>query len=147
MTPKSSQSEWLRGLKESAAGIEVLRSFWPNAFPQQRHLVRPLVAGLAGQIAERTGWSPQYITGVLRSWKLRRAYCEAVLRHDRRFSLSGEEVAEAVVEEGAREQARRQLARLAARRVKDSKERPKRHAPAQASGERTQNERVNSTRK
>jgi sRNA-binding protein len=147
MSPKSSESEWLRGLKESAAGIEVLRSLWPNAFPQQRHLVRPLVTGVAGQIAERMGWSHQYTTGVLRGWKLRRAYCEAVLRYDHRFSLDGEEVAEAVVEDGAREQARRQLARLAARRVKDSKERLKRHAPEQADGDRAQAERVNSTRK
>ena len=146
MSPTSSEDEWLRGLKESASGIEVLRSLWPNAFPQQRHLVRPLVAGLAGQIAERTGWSSQYTRGVLRAWKLRRAYCDAVLRYDHRFSLSGEEVAEAVVEETAREQARRQLARLAARRAQDSKERPKRHAPEQAGGNRAQAERVNSTR-
>ena len=146
LSPKSSESEWLRGLKESAAGIGVLRSLWPNAFPQQRHLVRPLIAGLAGQIAERTGWSPQYTRGVLRGWKLRRAYCEAVLRYDHRFSLDGEEVAEAVVDEGAREQARRQLARLAARRAKDSKERSKRHAPEQAGDDRAQAERVNSTR-
>src|SRR5918911_4406322 len=143
MTPKSSESEWLRGLKESAAGIEVLRSLWPNAFPQQRHLVKPLVAGLAEQIAERTGWSPQYTRGVLRGWKLRRAYCEAVLRYEHRFSLSGEEVAEAVVEDGAREQARRQLARLAARRAKDSKDKPKRHAPEQAGRDRAQAERAN----
>jgi len=147
MSPKSSESEWLRGLKESAAGIEVLRSLWPNAFPQQGHLVRPLLAGLAGQIAARTGWSPQYTTGVLRGWKLRRAYCEAVLRYDHRFSLEGEEVAEAVVEEGAREQARRQLARLAARRAKANKERLKRHTPEQAGGDRAQDKRVNSTRK
>jgi sRNA-binding protein len=131
MSSKSSESEWLHGLRESAAGIEVLRSLWPNAFPRQWHLVRPLVAGLAGQIAERTGWSPQYTTGVLRGWKLRRAYCEAVLRYDHRFNLDGEEVAEAIVEETAREQARRQLARLAARRAKDSKARPKRRAPGQ----------------
>jgi hypothetical protein len=50
MSSKSSEEEWLRGLKESAAGIEVLRSFWPKAFPQQAHLVRPLVSGLAGRL-------------------------------------------------------------------------------------------------
>jgi hypothetical protein len=83
----------------------------------------------------------------LRGWKLRRAYYEAVLRHDRRFNLDGEEVAEAMVEETAREQARRQLARLAARRAKDSKAGPKRRAPGQAGGDRAQTERVYSTRK
>jgi hypothetical protein len=31
MSSKSLEGEWLRGLKESAAGIEVLRSRWPNA--------------------------------------------------------------------------------------------------------------------
>jgi hypothetical protein len=118
MSSKSSEEEWLRGLKESAAGIEVLRSFWPKAFPQQAHLVRPLVSGLAGQIAERTGWSPRYAAGVLRGWKLRRAYCQAVLQYERRWNLGGEEVPDAVVEDTARELASKQLARIAARRAK-----------------------------
>jgi hypothetical protein len=118
MSSKSSEEEWLRGLKESAAGIEVLRSFWPKAFPQQAHLVRPLVSGLAGQIAERMGWSPRYAAGVLRGWKLRRAYCQAVLHYERRWNLEGEEVADAVVEDAARELASKQLARIAARRAK-----------------------------
>src|SRR5690349_20407032 len=82
MSCKSSEDEWLRGLQESAAGIELLRSLWPKAFPQQAHFVRPLVSGLAGQIAERMGWSPRYAAGVLRGWKLRRAYCQAVLHYD-----------------------------------------------------------------
>ena len=106
MASKSSENELVRGLRESAAGIEVLRSLWPNAFPQKGHLVRPLVSGIIGQIAERTGWSPRYTTGVLRGWKLRRAYCDAILRYDYRFTLDDEEVAEAVVEDAAREQAR-----------------------------------------
>lgn len=125
MSSKSSENEWLRGLKESAAGIQVLRSLWPHAFPQEGHLVRPLVTGLAGQIAERTGWSLRYASGVLRGWKLRRAYCRAVLQYDRRWNLDGEEVADAVVEDAAREQARKQLARIAARGRRPSKERPK----------------------
>jgi sRNA-binding protein len=116
MASKSSENELVRGLRESAAGIEVLRSLWPNAFPQKGHLVRPLVSGIIGQIAERTGWSPRYTTGVLRGWKLRRAYCDAILRYGYRFTLDGEEVTEAVVEDAAREQARTQLARIAARR-------------------------------
>jgi hypothetical protein len=57
-------------------------------------------------IAERTGWSPRYAAGVLHGWKLRGAYCDAVLRHEHRWNLNGEEVAHAVVEAAAREQAR-----------------------------------------
>jgi sRNA-binding protein len=117
MSSKSSEDEWLRGLKESAAGIELLRSLWPKAFPQQARFVRPLVSGLAGQIAERTGWSLRYASGVLRGWKLRRAYCQAVLQYERRWDLEGEEVADAVVEDAARELASKQLARIAARRA------------------------------
>jgi hypothetical protein len=69
-------------------------------------------------VAERTGWSPRYAAGVLHGWKLRGAYCDAVLRHEHRWNLNGEEVAHAVVEAAAREQAREQLARIAARRAK-----------------------------
>ena len=115
MASKSSENELVCGLRKSAAEIEVLRSLWPNAFPQKGHLVRPLVSGIIRPIAERTGWSPRYTAGVLQGWKLRRAYCDAVLRYDHRFTLDGEEVAEAVVEDAAREQARTQLARIAAR--------------------------------
>jgi hypothetical protein len=60
-------------------------------------------------IAERTGWSPRYAAGVLHGWKLRGAYCYAVLRYDHRFSLDGEEVGDAVVEDAAREQARKPI--------------------------------------
>jgi len=115
---RSRGSEWLQGLKESAAGIEVLRSLWPRAFPQKGHLVRPLSPGLVGPIAERTGWSHRYTRGVLQGWKQRRAYCEAVLQYDHRWNLDGEEIADAAVEEGSREQARRQLAAIAARRLR-----------------------------
>jgi sRNA-binding protein len=116
MASKSSRNELVRGLRESAAGIAVLQSLWPSAFPQKGHLVRPLVSGIIGPIAERTGWSPRYTAGVLQGWKLRRAYCDAVLRYSHRFTLDGKEVADAVVEDAAREQARNQLARIAARR-------------------------------
>jgi hypothetical protein len=123
MSSKSSEDEWLRGLKESAAGIALLRSLWPKAFPQQAHFV--MVSGLAGQIAERTGWSPRYAAGVLRGWKLRRAYCQAVLQYERRWNLEGEEVADAVVEDAARELASKQLGRIAARRAKRRSREPR----------------------
>lgn len=106
-------AERLRGLKESAANIEVLRSLWPAAFPEKSHLVRPLTEEAAVTIAERTGWSPAYARGVLAGWKNRSAYCKAVLWHDRRWTLDGQET-EAVVDAEARETARKQLAVTAA---------------------------------
>jgi sRNA-binding protein len=143
----SSEDEWLRGLKESAAGIEVLRSLWPHAFPQQKHLVRPLVSGLAAQIVERTGWSLRYASGVLRGWKLRRAYCQAVLQYNRRWNLEGEEVADAVVEDTARELASKQLARIEARRAARRAKSLTGRQPADAGGDQRGNRPVNSTRK
>jgi ProQ/FINO family len=95
---------------------------WPLAFPKKPHPVKPLASGIVGQIAERMGWSTAYARGVLQGWKLRDHYCEAVLRHDRRSSLDGEEVAESV-DDTAREMARKRLATLAARRLKAEQER------------------------
>jgi hypothetical protein len=60
--------------------------------------------------------------GVLEGWKGRCAYCEAVLRYDRRWNPNGEEVAESVVDERAREMARRRLAAMEARRLSAEKE-------------------------
>ena len=111
------KQEILRGLRESQASIELLRSLWPAAFPFKFRLVKPLKVGVLKEIAARTGWSYPYASGVLKGWKLRSAYCEAVLRHDRRVNLDGEEVAETVDEE-ARTLARKQLAAIAARKAR-----------------------------
>lgn len=111
------KQEILRGLREAQAGIEMLRSLWPAAFPFKFRLVRPLKVGVLEEIVARTGWSYPYASGVLRSWKLRSAYCEAVLRHDRRVNLDGEEVAETVDEE-SRALARKRLAAVAARKAR-----------------------------
>ena len=105
-------------MKESAASVEVLRSLWPLAFPKKSHLVRPLALGAVEQIIEQTGWSRAYARGVLQGWKSRYAYCEAVLRYDRRWNLKGEELTESTVDEVARKTARQQIEAKEARRLK-----------------------------
>jgi hypothetical protein len=119
----SHSKEWLHGLKESAAGIETLRSLWPVAFPKKSHLVKPLVSSIIPQIVERTGWSTSYTKGVLHAWKQRSAYCFAVLQNERRCNPNGEELADTVIDDSAREQARRQLATIAASRLKAEEKR------------------------
>jgi hypothetical protein len=57
MAPKSSEDEWLRGLKESAARVEVLRSIRPNAFPQQRRLLDQLDAGILRPMRTSGTWN------------------------------------------------------------------------------------------
>jgi sRNA-binding protein len=114
--------EWVRGLKESAAGIETLRSLWPVAFPKKPHLVKPLVVSIP-QVAEQTGWSKTYTRGVLHAWKCRSAYCLAVLQNERRYNLDGKELADTVIDDQSREQARQQLAAIAARRLKEEEKR------------------------
>lgn len=112
------REEMIRSMKESRDGIAQLRSIWPAAFPMKFHLVRPLAVGTVAVIAERMGWKQWYARGVLRGWKERDAYCEAVLRHGQRFNLDGEPVDEAIDDE-AKELARQQLARNAKRRIKN----------------------------
>ena len=107
-------AEMLRGFKEARTGIEKLQCLWPAAFPAKGHLVRPLASGIVRQIANAAGWNWAYARGVVHVWKARSAYCDAVLRYDRRFDLNGEPVDEAVLED-AKEQARRVLAARAAR--------------------------------
>ena len=108
----------IRGMKESRDSIAQLRSIWPAAFPAKSDLVRPLALRLISVIAARMGWGHWYARGVLRGWKARDAYCNAVLRHGQRFNLDGEPVDE-VVDDEAKELARQQLARNAKRRIKN----------------------------
>jgi sRNA-binding protein len=111
--------EVLRGMKEAREAIATLQSLWPAAFPDKFQRVRPLASGLIPAIAERTGWSRSYARGVVHVWKVRTAYCKAVLNFATRFDLNGEPV-DQTVEDIAREQARRLLAarkaRMAARK-------------------------------
>ena len=60
------------------------------------------------------GWNQSYARAVVRVWKVHSAYCDAVLRYDRRFNLNRKQVDEAVSDE-ASEQARLCLAARAAR--------------------------------
>jgi sRNA-binding protein len=107
----------LQGLQESAASVETLRSLWPLAFPKESHLIKPLAAGCMAEIAARTGWTVPYANGVLRGWKMRAAYCKAVLRHDRRWTLNGEQTDE-IITDAVRSQARQALAAMEARNLK-----------------------------
>ena len=108
------QQEILRGRKEAREGIAMLQSLWPAAFPAKPDLVRPLASGIIPAIAGRTGWSRPYARGVLQAWKMRRAYCKAVLNFGKRFDLNGEQV-DQTVEADARRQARQRLAAIRAR--------------------------------
>src|SRR3954453_13538614 len=46
--------------EEASAAIDVLRAYWPAAFPQSPNLIRPLGNDMVATIAERTGWSKRY---------------------------------------------------------------------------------------
>jgi len=113
----SRKAERVRGLKESQSAIETLRSLWPAAFPEKFKLVKPLTSKALADIVGRTGWSSAYARGVLQAWKLRAAYCEAVLRENLRVDLNGKPVSE-TVDEKARDDARKRLAAIATRKAR-----------------------------
>jgi sRNA-binding protein len=93
----------------------VLREKWPLAFPVDDQDVRPLAIGAAREIAAAMGWPLPYALGVLRSWKMAPAYCQAVLSYDQRIALDGTP-AEAVDAE-AKDLAAKHLAERAARKT------------------------------
>ena len=72
------------------------------------------MAGLAPLIAAALDWSRPYTRAVLRTWKLRPAYCRAVLDRPVRFDLDGNPTDEPISED-ARTQAKARLAALANR--------------------------------
>src|SRR3954467_8302491 len=82
-------SEARRAYRESRTAIALLQQRWPAAFPEAPQQVRPLIAGLTPLIAAALDWSHPYTRAVLRTWKLRPAYCRAVLAHPVRFDLEG----------------------------------------------------------
>lgn len=125
------RAEIIRGMQESREAIAKLQSTWPAAFPAKSHLVKPLALGLLPVIAERMGWGRWYVRGVLRRWKERDAYCNAVLCHGQRFDLDGKPVDE-VIDDAAKEMARQQLARNAKRRVKNEARAASLKAPSEA---------------
>ena len=78
-----------RAYRELRTAIALLQQRWPAAFPETPQQVRPLIAGLTPLIAAALDWSRPYTRAVLRTWKLRPAYCRAVLVHPVRFDLEG----------------------------------------------------------
>src|SRR3954469_2528165 len=115
--PNSSDrnSEARRAYRESRTAIALLQQRWPAAFPEAPQQVRPLIAGLTPLIADALDWSRPYTRAVLRTWKLRPAYCRAVLEHPVRFDLDGNPT-DQPVNEDARTQAKLRLATWANRR-------------------------------
>jgi sRNA-binding protein len=116
-------SEARRAYRESRIAITLLQQRWPAAFPQTPQQVRPLIAGLTPIIAAALDWSRPYTRAVLRTWKLRPAYCHAVLAHPVRFDLDGNPT-DQPVDEDARTLAKVRLATWASKR-----RRPMPHKP------------------
>ena len=108
------KSEAQRAYREARIAIALLQQRWPAAFPEKPQQVQPLAAGLVPLIAAELDWSYPYTRAVLRTWKLRPAYCRAVLDHPVRFDLDGNPTDEPVSED-ARAQAKARLAALANR--------------------------------
>jgi sRNA-binding protein len=78
-----------RGTKESQQQLPMLREKWPLAFPTDDQGIRPLALGAAREIAAAMSWPLPYTLGVLRSWKMTTAYCQAILCYDQRIALDG----------------------------------------------------------
>ena len=108
------KSEKTRGCKEAVAQFEVLRAKWPKAFPLQCSEIRPLASGVGKTLQETFGWSPPYAHAVLWMWKMRAAYCRAILAYRDRISLDGEIDGE--VDDAARHMAEKRLAAIKANR-------------------------------
>ena len=121
-------SEARRAYRESRTAIALLQQRWPAAFPKAPQQVRPLIAGLTPLIAAALDWSHPYTRAVLRTWKLRPAYCRAVLVHPVRFDLDGNPT-EQPVGEDARTMAKTRLDTWASRR-----RRPAPHKPSGGGG-------------
>jgi sRNA-binding protein len=127
-----------RGTKESRQQFAVLREKWPLAFPITDQDVRPLMIGAAREIAGAMGWSVAYTLGVLSSWKMSPAYCQAVLSHDQRIALDGAPAE--LIDAQAKDQAAKRLAQLAARAAKATGPAVVKRTPAPASPAETSTE-------
>src|SRR5271155_274538 len=130
------KSEKKRGYEEGGQKIELLRARWPKAFPAKSHEVRPLTNGAQQTMVEEFGWSPAYARAVLTVWKLRPAYCQAILRYPTRINLDGSPTGEEV-DDAARDAATMRLeqrAKRQARKLADA-ERQRLRAAAKANAE------------
>ena len=112
-----------RAYRESRTAIALLQQRWPAAFPETPHQVRPLIAGLTPLIAAALDWSRPYTRAVLRTWKLRPAYCRAVLEYPVRFDLDGNPT-EQPVGEDARTMAKTRLDTWASKRRQPAPHKP-----------------------
>ena len=116
-------SEARRAYRESRTAIALLQQRWPAAFPKAPQQVRPLIAGLTPLIAAALDWSRPYTRAVLRTWKLRPAYCRAVLDYPVRFDLNGNPT-EQPVGEDARTMAKTRLDTWASKRRQPAPHKP-----------------------
>jgi sRNA-binding protein len=116
MTPDK-KIEQKRGYQEASKQFELLRTKWPKAFPVKAHEIRPLASGAATVLAVAFGWSRPYARAVLTTWKMREAYCRAVLCYRQRIALDGSVTGEEV-DDGARVIAKERLDKIAARAAK-----------------------------
>jgi sRNA-binding protein len=134
--PSNKKAEQARGFKEGFHHFEALRARWPKAFPLKSHEIRPLATGARQALVEEFGWSPGYAQGVLAAWKMRLAYCQAILRYPTRINLDGSASDEEVGDQ-ARALAQKQLERHAARRAEKAQraEQDRLRAAAEASAE------------
>lgn len=115
MASTFSKAERRKGLREAPEKFEQLRQKWPKAFPAKSHEVRPLAKETAKTVATEFGWNYQYARAVLERWKLRNAYCCAVLTYQKRYTLDGLESDEPV-DERAKTRAREMIENRQARR-------------------------------
>ena len=113
------KAEQKRGYLEGSFKIELLRATWPKAFPVKSYEVRPLASGATKALVEAFGWSPPYARAVLSVWKVRPAYCQAILRNMHRINLDGSPSDEEI-DDVARAMAKERLEKIAARRAKDA---------------------------
>ena len=120
-------SEAKRAYRESRTAITVLQQHWPAAFPEAPQQVRPLITGLTPLIATALDWSHPYTRAVLRTWKLRPAYCRAVLANPVRFDLEGNPT-EQPVGEDARTMAKTRFDTWASKRRQPAPHKPRVHA-------------------
>ncbi|MFL5256584.1 MAG: ProQ/FINO family protein, partial [Rhodopila sp.] len=109
------KSEAQHAYREARIAIALLQQRWPAAFPEAPQQIRPLITGLTPLIAAALDWSHPYTRAVLRTWKLRPAYCHAVLAHSVRFDLEGNPT-DQPVDEDARTRAKIRLTTWAIKR-------------------------------
>jgi sRNA-binding protein len=123
----TTRSEQKRGYQEGYQQFVHLRAKWPKAFPAKPYEIRPLASGIKPTVMEAFGWTPAYARAVLMVWRLRPAYCHAVLRYPERINLDGSASGEAVDDE-ARRMAQERLDKVAANRAQRAEQQQARAA-------------------